>query len=87
MCLTILFTSGFSVFTKGNWDTAGFISSYLDIPLVTGAYLLWKVLKKTRFVSLDSVPLDSAFEQVDLNPEEPEVEEKGWIRAVSWIWN
>lgn len=29
MCILILFTSGFTVFTKGNWDTAKFVSSYL----------------------------------------------------------
>ena len=29
MCLIILLTSGFSTFTKGNWDTATFISAYL----------------------------------------------------------
>ena len=29
MCLTILFTGGFSVFTKGNWSAVGFVSSYL----------------------------------------------------------
>lgn len=29
MCLIILFTGGFSVFTRGNWSTAGFISAYL----------------------------------------------------------
>jgi amino acid transporter len=29
MCLTILFTSGFSTFTKGNWSTSTFISAYL----------------------------------------------------------
>lgn len=29
MCITILFTGGFSTFTKGNWDPASFVSSYL----------------------------------------------------------
>ena len=29
MCVLILFTGGFTVFTKGNWSTSGFISSYL----------------------------------------------------------
>jgi amino acid transporter len=29
MCLTILFTGGFSVFTKGNWSASGFVSAYL----------------------------------------------------------
>lgn len=28
-CIIILFTAGFTVFTKGNWDTASFITSYL----------------------------------------------------------
>ena len=29
MCVVILFTSGFSVFTKGKWDAPTFVSSYL----------------------------------------------------------
>lgn len=29
LCLVILFTSGFSVFTTGRWDAATFVSSYL----------------------------------------------------------
>lgn len=29
MCLLILLTSGFSVFTQGNWDPETFVSSYL----------------------------------------------------------
>jgi len=29
MCIMILLTSGFSVFTAGNWDPATFVSSYL----------------------------------------------------------
>lgn len=29
MCLLILFTSGFAVFTKGGWDPVSFVSSYL----------------------------------------------------------
>lgn len=32
MCVVILFTSGFSTFTKGNWDTSVFVSSYLCVP-------------------------------------------------------
>ena len=32
-CILILFTGGFTVFTKGNWSTSGFISSYLYVPI------------------------------------------------------
>ncbi|KAM6525567.1 hypothetical protein FALCPG4_011105 [Fusarium falciforme] len=63
MCLIILFTGGFSVFTKGNWDPVGFVSSYLDIPLVTGAYLIWKFVKKTKIVSLSEIPLQDAIKK------------------------
>lgn len=29
MCFVIILTSGFTVFTKGNWDPSSFVSSYL----------------------------------------------------------
>jgi amino acid transporter len=29
MCILILLTGGFTVFTTGNWDPAQFVSSYL----------------------------------------------------------
>lgn len=29
MCILILLTSGFKVFTSGNWDPSAFVSSYL----------------------------------------------------------
>ncbi|KAM5358408.1 hypothetical protein ACJZ2D_015315 [Fusarium nematophilum] len=61
MTLTILLTGGFSVFTRGGWDPVGFVSSYLDIPLVTAAYLIWKFVKKTKIVPLSDIPLHDAF--------------------------
>ncbi|KAH6949958.1 hypothetical protein HG530_001106 [Fusarium avenaceum] len=61
MTLLILLTGGFRVFTKGNWDPVGFVSSYLDIPLVIAAYLIWKFVKKTKIVSLSEIPLRDAF--------------------------
>jgi amino acid transporter len=103
----ILFTSGFSTFTKGNWNTATFISAYLsvaipftdhhsqflltdfprDIPLVLCAFTLWKVTKKTKFVSLNSVDLDAAFNQAEILPETLPEKTVGWLRFVSWIWD
>ncbi|KAK3389645.1 amino acid permease/ SLC12A domain-containing protein [Podospora didyma] len=87
MCIVILFTSGFSVFTKDNWDPATFVSAYLDIPIVLIAYLSWKFLRRTKIVSLDEIALKDAFEQAEQYVEEPEGKKKGWIRAVSWIWD
>ncbi|KAI0884580.1 dicarboxylic amino acid permease [Annulohypoxylon maeteangense] len=87
MCILILLTGGFKVFTQGNWDPSGFVSSYLDIPLVVGAYFIWKFVKKTYIAQLDSIPLDEAFKQVDLYPDEPEGKSTGWVRLVSWLWD
>ncbi|KAK3323977.1 amino acid permease-domain-containing protein [Cercophora scortea] len=87
MCITILLTGGFTVFTQGNWDAATFVSAYLDIPIILTAYFFWKIFKKTKIVSLDDIPLKDAFEQAEQNVEEPEEKETGWIRSVNWIWN
>lgn len=50
VCITILFTSGFSTFTKGNWDTSVFVSSYLLVNLLLSDLKLTKV--NTRDIPL-----------------------------------
>ncbi|KAG6049790.1 hypothetical protein E4U17_006725 [Claviceps sp. LM77 group G4] len=65
MCIIILLTSGFTVFTKGNWSSSTFVSAYLDIPLVIIAYLIWKYVKKTKIVALADIPLHRAFERAE----------------------
>ncbi|KAI1657468.1 dicarboxylic amino acid permease [Daldinia decipiens] len=87
MCIIILLTGGFEVFTAGNWDASGFISAYLDMPLVLCAYLIYKYVKKTRVASLKSIPLDDAILQADQYPDEPEEKSGGWKRAISWLWD
>ncbi|PHH59077.1 hypothetical protein CDD81_3816 [Ophiocordyceps australis] len=63
MCILILLTSGFAVFTTGRWSATDFVSAYLDIPLVLGAYLFWKWFKGTTIVNLSDVPLQIALDQ------------------------
>jgi amino acid transporter len=66
---------------------AEFIPPCSDIPLVLGAYLTWKFVKKTKTVSLDSIPLGDALEQAEQYPDEPEAKQEGWLRCVSWLWD
>ncbi|KAG8168467.1 hypothetical protein KVR01_001216 [Diaporthe batatas] len=66
LCVVILLTNGFSCFTKGNWDPETFVSSYLDIPLVISAFLIWKFYKKTKLYSLDEIPIADALRQADI---------------------
>ncbi|KZZ94200.1 Amino acid/polyamine transporter I [Moelleriella libera RCEF 2490] len=65
MCIVILLTSGFPVFTTGGWRPDTFVSAYLDIPLVLAAYTIWKLYKKTKIVPLMDIPLHTAFERAE----------------------
>ncbi|KAJ2972392.1 hypothetical protein NQ176_g7184 [Zarea fungicola] len=76
MCIIILLTAGFEVFTTGNWSPESFVSSYLDIPLMATAYLIWKFVKKTKIAKLSEIPLLGAFEQAE------EAERKNTIDVV-----
>ena len=87
LCVIILLTNGFDVFTTGGWSTSTFVSSYLDIPLVLAAYLLWKFIKKTKFVKLSEIPLKEALDDIDRNPEPIDPASKGWMRYVGFLWD
>uniref|UniRef100_A0A8H7TW43 Amino acid permease/ SLC12A domain-containing protein n=1 Tax=Bionectria ochroleuca TaxID=29856 RepID=A0A8H7TW43_BIOOC len=69
MCVLILFTSGFSTFIKGHWDTSVFVSSYLDIPLVLSVFLIWRFWKNTKPIPLHKIPLLEVLDQIDESSE------------------
>jgi yeast amino acid transporter len=58
-----------------------------DIPLVITAYLIWKFIKRTRIVSLKEIPLEEALEEIRINPEDPEPENTGWRKFVTFLWD
>ena len=87
LSVIILFTAGFEVFTRGNWSTSGFVSSYLDIGLVTAAFLLWKFFKKTRFISLSEIPLREVLDDIKKNPEPAEPTKKAPYKYLAWMWD
>ncbi|KAL3422231.1 Dicarboxylic amino acid permease 3 [Phlyctema vagabunda] len=84
-CILFLLTGGFTVFIKGNWDKATFISSYLDIPLVIVAYFGWKFIKGTKVLSLDDIPIRAALDEISSNPEEAIPPARGW-RRLNILW-
>lgn len=96
MCLVILFTGGFTVFTHGNWNANSFVSSYLDIPLVIVFFLGWKLIKKTKWVRLEDLPLREAIDEAKERAKQAEMQqeaedalkgERRWLRFISWIWD
>lgn len=75
------------MFTAGNWSASGFVSSYLDIPLVLTAFTLWKLIKRTKFVKLSEIPLKEALEEIERNPEPIEPRSKGTWKFVGFLWD
>ncbi|PYH68014.1 arginine permease [Aspergillus vadensis CBS 113365] len=82
MCVIVLFTGGFTVFTHGNWDASSFVSSYLDIPLVLAFYLGYKFWKKTETVSSYEIPLEQALLECRNDPDNIPIRRSKWAR-----WN
>ena len=58
-----------------------------DIPLVITAFLLWKFIKGTKFVSLADIPIREALEEVARHPETKDVKATGWRKVVSFLWD
>jgi amino acid transporter len=54
---------------------------------VIAAFLLWKFIKGTKFVSLAEIPIREALEEVAKNPEPLEPQSKGWKRVVAFLWD
>lgn len=86
-CVIILLTGGFTVFTRGNWSASGFVSSYLDIPLVLTAFVLWKWIKKTKMVSLADIPLRAALDEIERYPEQKLEAPRGWKKVLGMLWD
>jgi amino acid transporter len=89
--MLLLLTNGFSVFIHDNWSTAGFITSYIDIPLVAAAYVLWKIIKKTKWVALKDIPIEEVLLGIEIEESRgdgmTEERKRGWWRWISWIWD
>ena len=47
----VIIFNGFAVFIHGDWSTSSFLTAYINIPLFFGLFVIWKIIKRTRFVS------------------------------------
>ncbi|KKK19392.1 putative arginine permease [Aspergillus rambellii] len=84
-CIILLLTGGFTVFTRGKWDPANFVASYLDIPLVILAYLGYKMIRRTKFVSLEEIPLRQGLEEARNDPHNCPPPSSKWSR-LNILW-
>jgi amino acid transporter len=81
----IVLFSGFGVFLKGNWSTANFIANYIGIAIYIVPFVLWKIIKKTRFVRSPETDLFSGrFDPTNLPPEL--IPTTWWGKFIDWLF-
>lgn len=59
----MMFLAGYPVFV--NWDTPTFLFSYIMIPFNIVLFILWKVIRRTKFVKSEDVDLDTGMKEVN----------------------
>lgn len=86
-CVVILF-SGFNTFKP--FDVQGFITSYFGVAFALFLFVLWKVLKKTKFVIPDEADLVTGKAEVDTEcrhwDEAPE-KERAQMTRMQRMWD
>ncbi|KAG6827366.1 hypothetical protein H0H92_012104 [Tricholoma furcatifolium] len=52
---TMAFVGGYTVFLPGKWDVASFMFAYAMVGIVPVLFILWKIVHKTEWRSLESI--------------------------------
>ncbi|CAG8146748.1 unnamed protein product [Penicillium nalgiovense] len=86
MLTILLITGGYSTFIKGHWDSEGFVSSYINIPLFLILYFAYKFVRKTKIVPLEDIPIQPFIDIANRNPE-PQLKRKKGLRRLNILWN
>ncbi|WWC88831.1 uncharacterized protein L201_003745 [Kwoniella dendrophila CBS 6074] len=72
MITIILFFSGWSVFLKGKWSSADFITNYLPVWLFPTLWIGYKLIAKTRFIRTTEMDFVSGLDVIEAESyEEP----------------
>lgn len=64
LTLVIIF-NGFTIFLKGNWKASNFIAAYITLPIFVVAYLGWRFIAGSHFVSLADMDFDTGRRELE----------------------
>ncbi|KAM0259641.1 hypothetical protein ACHAQJ_003220 [Trichoderma viride] len=85
-CLVIAFFNGFDCFFPGRFSAKSFIPPYIDIPIFLCLFFGYKLVKRSKFVSLAEMDLWSGKAEIDRL-------ESTWVKPVPrnfleriWFW-
>ncbi|KAJ6454216.1 amino acid permease/ SLC12A domain-containing protein [Mycena sanguinolenta] len=68
--IIIVLFNGWPVFINGNWNAPDFIIAYVNLPILAGLYLIYKVFRKSQIVAPNSMDFHSNVpppDTVDIN--------------------
>jgi AAT family amino acid transporter len=82
----LVLVQGWSAFSP-KFDAVSFVSFYIEIPIMVIMYVGWKILKKTKIVSLDQMDLETDVYAAEIDHRLPS---EGWKakakNAASWLF-
>ncbi|KHN93801.1 amino acid permease [Metarhizium album ARSEF 1941] len=82
----LVLIQGWSCFSP-KFDAVSFVSFYVELPVMLIMYVVWKLVKKTKWVKLEHMDLVT---DVHTSDEEPVMEKKGWQskakRVLNWLF-
>lgn len=64
-CFTMTFVGGYTVFLPGRWSVPTFLFSYTMIGVFPVLFVVWKLLKGTKFLKPEEVDLRSGVEEIE----------------------
>lgn len=83
----IILVQGWSCFSP-TFAAVDFVSYYVEIPIMFVMYLGWKIIKKTRWVHLEEMDLETDVYTVADEEEEPEKHgaRKWFSKVLPWLF-
>ncbi|CAM1506346.1 Fc.00g059870.m01.CDS01 [Cosmosporella sp. VM-42] len=87
MISLLTLTNGFTVFTKGNWDTSSFIAAYITLPIFLALYLGHKLWFRTplciKLQNIDAITGKKEMDELEALDQPPVP--KNWLEK-AWFW-
>jgi len=78
--------NGFAVFINGQWNVSNFLASYIGIPLFFIPYLIYKIIKKTKWQNPSDMDIQTGKAAIDaLEDTWPIIVPKNIFEKV-WYW-
>jgi len=83
--LIICFFSGWSVFLKGNWDPAVFVTNYLPFILFPILYIVSRFINKVPLIKPEDMDFKSGLAEIEADTYDEPPPRNGFERFWAWL--